>query len=419
MIKEITITAGGNILSKYSGEYMANLIHRDETDKKILINKMIGNIPELYDPKKYNGGHYPNSVIYNDNDDIQPSIKGRKLYIPLMAWFCNSTKNALPLIALQYQEVFINIEFRPVKELFTILDVDGSTLKQPTPTTNVSHPYFYDTNTIINSEGKKVEYRTINNNYRKSPNKNWTQDQFYRFIQKPPKLTELKYMDSSDYKNKNRYWSNDIHLVGTYVFLDNDERTIMASKKHKFLIKSCYEEDFPDITGSRRIKIPSKDMVSSYMWRFRRDDVGDRNQWHNYQNFSWENVIPRDVSSIIDITDHIEIPKDNTNVSPPDSGNNYNLHLSPKLNEKYLKNIMSGMAILCGDEYRENTLDSGVYEFIENWYRSTGVSKDGLYLYNFCINSNRLTYQPTGAQNTNKWQHVVFEIQHNLTAQNR
>ena len=33
-----------------------------------------------------------------------------------------------------------------------------------------------------------------------------------------------------------------------------------------------------------------------------------------------------------------------------------------------------------------------------------------LYCYNFCTNSNRLIYQPTGAQNTNKWQYITFEF---------
>lgn len=422
MIKEITIMAGGNILSKYSGEYMANLIHRDESNKKNLINKMIGNVPELYDPKKYNGGNYPNSVInikepttpananananndnplHNNGDDIQPSIKGRKLYIPLMAWFCNSTKNALPLIALQYQEINIKIEFRPIKELFTIIKIDEND-KENLPT----QP-FYDEN-IICIEGGSVKYKTINNNYRRQST---MADPLYKFLQKPPMIDNL---DSEDSYIKKYEWEDDIHLIGTYIFLDNDERNILASKKHKILIKSCYEWDFKDITGSRRIKIPSKDMVSSYMWRFRRDDVNIRNQWHNYQNFAWENVSPRDPSSIINIKDEIALPEDSATGTTPGTvsrnDNIYNLHYAPKMDTVHLKNIMSDMAILCGDDYREKTLDSGIYEYIENWYRSTGSSKDGLYSYNFCINSNRLAYQPTGAQNTNKWQNVIFEF---------
>ena len=63
---------------------------------------------------------------------------------------------------------------------------------------------------------------------------------------------------------------------------------------------------------------------------------------------------------------------------------------------KNQRNIMLDMAILCGQDYRENVLAAGVYAYIEKWYRTTGISKYGLYCYNFCTNSNRLIYQPTG-----------------------
>ena len=77
---------------------------------------------------------------------------------------------------------------------------------------------------------------------------------------------------------------------------------------------------------------------------------------------------------------------------------------------KNQRNIMLDMAILCGQDYRENLLAAGVYAYIEKWFRTTGIAKYGLYCYNFCTNSSRLTYQPTGAQNTNKWQYITFEF---------
>jgi len=38
------------------------------------------------------------------------------LYVPLLFWFCRNPGLALPLIALQYHEVKINIDFRPIGE---------------------------------------------------------------------------------------------------------------------------------------------------------------------------------------------------------------------------------------------------------------------------------------------------------------
>ena len=38
------------------------------------------------------------------------------LYIPLQFWFCRNPGLALPLIALQYHEVKINLDLRPIDE---------------------------------------------------------------------------------------------------------------------------------------------------------------------------------------------------------------------------------------------------------------------------------------------------------------
>ena len=47
------------------------------------------------------------------------------LYVPLQFWFCRNPGLALPLIALQYHEVKINIEVRPLDEcLFAVKGVD-------------------------------------------------------------------------------------------------------------------------------------------------------------------------------------------------------------------------------------------------------------------------------------------------------
>ena len=48
------------------------------------------------------------------------------LYVPLLFWFCRNPGLALPLIALQYHEVKINIDFRPIGEcLWAMSAMDG------------------------------------------------------------------------------------------------------------------------------------------------------------------------------------------------------------------------------------------------------------------------------------------------------
>jgi hypothetical protein len=67
-------------------------------EREVGYNNMIGNISDLYTPAA--------------------SVTGRTLYIPLVFFFNKSTGLALPLIALQYHEVKINIEFRAAAECF-------------------------------------------------------------------------------------------------------------------------------------------------------------------------------------------------------------------------------------------------------------------------------------------------------------
>ena len=60
------------------------------------------------------------------------------LYIPLLFWFCRNPGLALPLIALQYHEVKINIDFRPIGEcLWAVSSLDPS----KTGTLTVSSAY--------------------------------------------------------------------------------------------------------------------------------------------------------------------------------------------------------------------------------------------------------------------------------------
>ena len=382
MIKDVTILAGSNILSKYSGEYMSVATERDDTDKKNLWNRMVGNVDVMKDPAMayQNGEYYPNAE-YNSSPepnflptDVVPSIKGRKLYIPLEAWFCQKDgKLSLPLVALQYQEVEIVIKFRPVKELYTILDVSQETLNQ--------------------NKGNRIAPRNdvIHN--------------LYWFLQPPQDPSGIvangipqgsTQIENYSAYNKNNIWNADVHLVGTYVFLSQEEMRVFAASEHKYLIKQIYEHDNLHVSGSRRVDIPSRDMVASYAFRFRRSDAHIRNQWTNYTNWEFENISPNILVDVSGCDGEL---------------NPYGfLKTQPlSINTNNSKMILLNMAILLGGEYREQELNSGIYNYVEKWIRSTGVAKDGLYLYNFSVNSNRNYYQPSGAQNTNKWQYVTFE----------
>ena len=387
MIKQVTIYSGSNTLAQYSGEYLSVIMERDDLGKRKLWNKMIGDRASYTNPAYayQNGGFYPNAN-YQKNPpagftgaDVEPSIKGGQLYIPLEAWFCYSGgKTALPLVALQYQEVSIKIQFRPIKELYTILDVANPSK--------------------ITGKGKRI-----------APCPASLTDQLWWFLQPPQDasgvivdeslLTPQQNQSLGRYIRKNN-WDADIHLVSTYVFLSNEERRMFASQSQNYIIKDVYEHDFLNVAGSKRVDIPSRNMVSSYSFRFRRSDVQERNEWFNYTNWSYENIQEAQLREMSPVC-----PNENALFVP------YNfMQTAPMTNSSNLKMILLDMGILLGAEYRENVLQSGIYNYVEKWARTSGVAKDGIYMYNFAIKTNRNYYQPSGAQNTNKWQYVTFEF---------
>jgi len=65
---------------------------------------------------------------------------------------------------------------------------------------------------------------------------------------------------------------------------------------------------------------------------------------------------------------------------------------------------------LLNGDYRENVLTVGVYNYIEKYTRTQGSAKDGLYCYNFCLNTSPFEYQPSGAINLSKFKNIELEI---------
>jgi hypothetical protein len=81
---------------------------------------MVGNVPELTN-LLVQGGEPCDSDCYagepNASQEVVSCAPEYTLYIPLQFWFCRNPGLALPLIALQYHEVRINLEFQDIRNL--------------------------------------------------------------------------------------------------------------------------------------------------------------------------------------------------------------------------------------------------------------------------------------------------------------
>ena len=148
-----------------------------------------------------------------------------------------------------------------------------------------------------------------------------------------------------------------------------------------------------NVVGSTSVDINSLGLISNYMFRFRRSDANLRNTWSNYTNYPY-NGLPYEIENITSPDPEIFI-----------TGNYTTTNF-----EQNNKDILKNMGILFDGKYRENILDSGIYNYIEKYNNTTGGAKDGIYIYSFATNTNASSYQPTGASNLDKHEDIQFQF---------
>merc|ERR1711968_52278 len=129
LIAQVEVEIGGQRIDRQYGDWMAIWTSLTESSDGLLA--MLGQTTRL------------TYLVTNDYAEVdQPcgdsglpqtcaprkALPETTLYVPLMFWFCKNPGLALPLIALQYHEVKINIDFRPLDEcLWAVTDTTGAT----------------------------------------------------------------------------------------------------------------------------------------------------------------------------------------------------------------------------------------------------------------------------------------------------
>jgi hypothetical protein len=275
---------------------------------------------------------------------------------------------------MQYNELIINVTLRPIQELFQVRDVE-----------DIKNLYPYV-----------------------QPDFNQAHFQMYRFLQTPPAVDTKQ----SNYQNQISVWNADVHLLATYCFLSKDEAQVFAAKDQIYLVKDVFQYNFLNVTGTQRLKLNSTGMVANWMWYLQRNDVNLRNEWTNYTNWPY-GTIPGDLELAGAANGVNSITYQEKQFSPsvdPIDGMSTGLYLTGDYNAINRKPILETMGILLNGEYRENVLTSGVFEYVEKYVRTQGSAKEGLYCYNFCLNTSPFEYQPSGAINMNKFKNIELEI---------
>jgi hypothetical protein len=136
LVAQVEVEIGGQRIDRQYGDWMH--IWNQVTlsgEQQAGYYKMIGNTTQLTyitDPK-FAGVSGPCAATGAPNQVCAPrnALPETTLYVPLAFWFCRNPGLALPLIALQYHEVKINIDFRPIGEcLWAVKDLGATSAVQ-------------------------------------------------------------------------------------------------------------------------------------------------------------------------------------------------------------------------------------------------------------------------------------------------
>lgn len=205
-------------------------------------NIMIGNTEDMHNPVNPN----PKVVITNNRltyvqypvaTSTTPSIKGRRLAIPLPFWFTKNPSLALPLVALQYQFVEITLEIRSINDLYQLYDESSKTWVSP----------------------EKYKQR--------NPTEQVDIGRFLNFTSDAPSQIDL-----------------DGFLECNFIFLDDAERRSMASQQIDLLVERVYRKEIGNTGNNFTIDLYIANPVKELIWFARRDDISSTNDWTNFTN---------------------------------------------------------------------------------------------------------------------------------------
>ncbi|ALH22994.1 major capsid protein 2 [Chrysochromulina ericina virus CeV-01B] len=445
LIRKVTYLIDGRPIQEYSGHYLYCKSQRDLTSSgREQFDQMTGNIVELNDPANFsnNNGNYPNASWGGLSrsewqNGIQPSIKGRQLFIPLYLWETFSSYQAVPLVSLYYSRLEVHIECRPFSELFVVRDLN-----------------YYDKfiNDICYNTGLPCNQNDIFKYYNPpfiAPNFNDFRYQHGFFLEEPPlrsrclgdisynqyiqttdkqgnSITKIqteqdvfKYIAQLNYTEKDPV--TNVTLYCTYAFLSNNERIRIAGIPQRYLVKQVYEKTIPLVQGFHRENVNATGLTVSWMWVFQRSDVVLRNEWSNYSNWPYRNKMPYPSVLALDLSFTLtDLERVNTPYITPVGfacNNNIEERFNPCL--QYItgpihpgnqKEIMTEWGLYCDELERETLFPDGINNYIEKYLVLDGDLEDGIYNYSFNIEKTT-RQQPSGSMNMSKFTNVAFEFE--------
>jgi hypothetical protein len=321
---------------------------------------MVGNVTELYDPANAydRQSQYPHAITPTSLPTTlpqttipEPSIRSRQLVVPLHFWFCENPGLALPLVALQNSEVYINVILRNMNDLYTVIDVDP----------------------LSGTYGQRIKPRGDNTTGMKlflsPPNADGTPSN--------PLLTTF---------------FPDPYLEGNFIYLTETEMNQVARADTTVLVKIVrYKNNEGQFGGNSDVEIPMFNLVTRLVFSAQRSDKLINNDWDNYTN--WTNPKRAPWSSI----------STNIPTSLYSSG-------QQQVTSIYPKDSMINGSLLFDGKDRFSTKPLPYFSLLQMYRHTTGDAPEipGVYMYSFALDHDQ--YQPSGAVNGSMFNKITLRL---------
>jgi hypothetical protein len=352
MINYVAVTINGSEIVRHTGEWMKLYAAlKFDKAKKDIIDQMVGNVPELYDPANaYDRmNQYPHSIS-TATGVAAPSIPGRVLSIPLHFWFCELIGNALPLIALQHSEVAFIIELKNMYQLFTVRDT------------------------------RSYSYLRIPANLRTTP------ISMARFLSPPTYGVTPRPSN-----NKLLLWNLNPYIEANYIFVTDSEMAHIATTDHSFLINQVsFRRVENQYSVGDDIELGMQNLCSRVVWVTQRTDRVRYNEWDNYTNWVDPQKPPLDAGTMINMT-----PWYSSGIV--------------QLPGTALRDILISSNIVLDGKDRFTEKQYEFFDKIQNYRHHSGTAitqLPGIYSYSFALDHN--TSQPSGSINGSQFNKTLL-----------
>jgi hypothetical protein len=319
LLKSVEISIGGNLIDKHYSDWLEIWAQLTvPAGKMIGYRKLIGQ-----DPKNIfgqNTGLQADVVTSTTTNTQHNKIVGRDIFIPLQFWFCRNVGVALPLIALQYNEVRIVVEFQSAENLIQTWAGD-----------------------VAQQSGIPIE---------------WIGPENFNTYVSHSTLSASLWVD--------------------YVFLDADERRRFAQVSHEYLIEqiqlnenTCYSEQ------TNTIDMTFNHTVKELIWVMKGFEMMASKEWSNFTNTKLPLVPPFQTLAVsssssgdILLTGLTGLPHEtyiNTNLL--DISIQSNINITETINVNTVENP---------DGYSDHTINEGTDQYAFNNLNATLITLQAL-----------------------------------------